>query len=114
MKFRIAITLACVLAGTAAIAGPDKDDDEIFDQAVKEFGYTAGAAWQCTPEQDQTKLEGEVLKAFSGLARLFGTDQAFFFAAAFGSGTRDEINKDNCAGFIKNFTDGMKPSIKAE
>ncbi len=102
MSCRIAIILACMLAGTAAMAGSDKDDDEIFDQAVK------------TPEQDQTKLEGEVLKAFSGLARLFGTDQAFFFAAAFGSGTRDEINKDNCASFIKNFTDGMKPSTKVE
>lgn len=114
MNFRIAITLACMLVAPVAMAGSSKDEDEIFDQAVKEFGYTAGAAWQCTPEQDQTKLEGEVLKAFSGLARLFGTDQAFFFAAAFGSGTRDEINKDNCASFIKNFTDGMKPSTKVE
>lgn len=114
MNVRIAITLACVLFSSTAMAGPNEEDDEIFDQAVKEFGYTAGAAWQCTPEQEKAKMEGEVLKAFSGLARLFGTDQAFFFAAAFGSGTRDEINKDNCSGFIKNFTDGMKSSTKVE
>lgn len=115
MKFRMATALACVMVASAAMTGPaSADEDEAFDQAVKEFGYTAGAAWQCTPEQEQAKMERDVLTAFSGLSRLFGTDQAFFFAAAFGSGTRDEINKDSCDTFIKNFNDGMKPSTKVE
>jgi hypothetical protein len=95
-------------------ADDSPDKDEAFDDAVREFGYNAGAALQCTAEPERPQMEREVLKAFNGLSRLFGTDQAFFFAAAFGAGTQDEINKSDCATYIQNFTDAMKSSARAE
>lgn len=96
------------------LAEDERDKDEAFDDAVRQFGYNAGMAHQCTAEAERPQMEKEVLKAFNGLARLFGTDQAFFFAAAFGAGTQEEIDKADCASQIQSFKDAMKSSADAE
>jgi hypothetical protein len=49
-----------------------------------------------------------VLKAYSGLVRLFGTDRAFFYAAAFGAGTSMAIDKAKCAAYIEDFRSALK------
>jgi len=90
------------------------DDDQAFDDAVRQFGYAGGAAWHCSAEKDRAAVERQALQAYSGLARLFGTDQAFFFASSFGAGTMDEIKKEDCAKFIEAFTREMAKAQKAQ
>jgi hypothetical protein len=114
MKSALAAIICAAAMAFPALADDGQDKDEAFDDAVREFGYNAGAALQCTAEPDRPQMEREVLKAFNGLSRLFGTDQAFFFAAAFGAGTQEEINKSQCPTYIQNFTDAMKSSARAE
>lgn len=106
--------LFAAAATLPVLADDSQDKDEAFDDAVRQFGYTAGAALQCTPEAGQPQMEKDVLKAFSGLSRLFGTDQAFFFAAAFGAGTQEKVDKADCPAHIQSFKDAMKSSARAE
>lgn len=114
MRLVVAGILLALLTSFTAFADDKADQDEAFDDAVQEFGFNAGLALQCTPDAEKKNMEGEVLKAYNGLARLFGTDQAFAFAAAFGAGAQDEVNKTECDSYIRKFTDSMKPSIRAE
>lgn len=114
MRLAFLTLVFAVAVCSPVLADEGGDKDEAFDEAVRQFGYNAGAAHQCTAEAERPQMEREVLKAFNGLARLFGTDQAFFFAAAFGAGTQEEINKADCASHIQSFTDAMKSSAGAE
>ena len=84
------------------------DDDEAFEQSVRNFGYTAGAAHQCAKEADRPRIEADAIKAYSGLTRLFGTDHAFFFAAAFGAGSTIPVDPAKCADYAATFGKAMK------
>lgn len=84
-----------------------------FEEAVRNFGFASGAAHQCAPTAERTRIEADVLKAYSGLGRLFGTDQAFFYAAAFGAGTVMPIDKTKCAEFTSEFNMGMQNGSRA-
>lgn len=114
MRSVFAAIFLTLLTSFTAFAEEKADQDEAFDDAVQEFGFNAGLALQCTADAEKKKMEGEVLKAYNGLARLFGTDQAFAFAAAFGAGAQDEVNRTECESYIRKFTDSMKPSVRAE
>jgi hypothetical protein len=83
-------------------------DEEAFELSVRNFGYTAGAAHQCAKETERRKIEAEAIKAYSGLTRLFGTDQAFFFAAAFGAGSTMPVDTSKCAEYTANFNTAMR------
>jgi hypothetical protein len=85
----------------------DGDDDERFSLAVKDFGYAGGGAWQCAGNDERIGIEKQAMTAYNGLLRLFGTDEAFFFSAAFGAGTSASIDKAECGDFLKQFKDGM-------
>ena len=85
-----------------------------FEEAIRNFGFVSGAAYQCLPEADRTAHDREVLKAFSGLVRLFGSDRAFFYAAAFGAGTGMSIDKTKCASYIDDFRAAMKSSARGQ
>lgn len=87
-----------------------EQEDERFEDAIRNFGFVSGAAYQCLPEAERTAHDREVLKAFSGLVRLFGSDRAFFYAAAFGAGTSMSIDKAKCASYIEDFRAAMKTS----
>lgn len=113
ITLRAAALVALVCFGQA-IADTPADEDAAFDEAVKEFGYLGGAAWQCSAGESQLAIEREVLRAFNGIAQLFGTDQAFYFAALFGAGATGQIEKEKCAAHLENCADGMKSSVKAE
>lgn len=47
------------------------------------------------------------MTAYNGIVRLFGSDEAFFFASAFGGGTTDSIDKAKCTEFVSHFKAGM-------
>jgi hypothetical protein len=91
-----------------------EQEDLRFEEAIRNFGFVSGAAYQCLPEADRTAHDREVLKAYSGLVRLFGSDRAFFYAAAFGAGTSMSIDKSKCAAHIEDFKDAMKSSGRGQ
>ena len=92
----------------APASSPAEDEDLRFEESIRNFGFVSGAAYQCLPEADRTAHDREVLKAFSGLVRLFGSDRAFFYAAAFGAGTSMSVDKAKCPGYIEDFRAAMK------
>ena len=108
---RIQMCSLVLMAGLAAAAPPasaeEADEDEQFTAALSDFGYAGGAAWQCAEGAQKNDIERNAMKAFNGLVRLFGSDEAFFFASAFGGGTTDAIDKANCASFAEHFKAGL-------
>lgn len=88
-------------APPAAAAGAD--DEEAFEEKLREFGYWYGAAFGCAPQAKQAEVERQVLDAYHSIARLFGTDRAFFYAAAFGHGTSVKIEGQKCPDFPEKF-----------
>ena len=91
-----------------------EQEDARFEDAIRNFGFVSGAAYQCLPEKDRTAHDREVLKAYSGLVRLFGSDRAFFYAAAFGAGTSMSLDKAKCTGYIEDFRAAMKSSVRSQ
>lgn len=102
----LAVITAVTVPSLPALA-EDVDEDEQFTLAVKDFGYAGGAAWQCAADAERPGIEIQAITAYNGLAQLFGTDEAFFFSAAFGAGTSAAIDKAECGEFLKQFKDGM-------
>lgn len=86
-----------------------EQEDERFEESIRDFGFVSGAAYQCLPAADRPAHDREVLTAYSGLVRLFGSDRAFFYAAAFGAGTGFAIDKGKCDDYVRDF----KAAIKA-
>ena len=121
----VAISIAALLplAAAAQTAPPAnapasglslaEQEDERFEDAIRDFGFVSGAAYQCLPEAERAAHDREVLRAFSGLVRLFGSDRAFFYAAAFGAGTSLGIDRAQCARYIEDFRAAMKTSVRA-
>ena len=102
------LTLLSALAVmTPVMAEEAVDEDEQFTEAVRDFGYAGGAAWQCAAEDARGDIERQAMVSYNGLARLFGTDEAFFFSTAFGAGTSAPIDKAECETFSKQFQEGM-------
>ena len=118
----LAISIA-VLLPVSAVAQTAKpapapslaeQEDLRFEDAIRDFGFVSGAAYQCLPEVDRTAHDREVLKAYSGLVRLFGSDRAYFYAAAFGAGTSMSLDKTKCASYIEDFMAAMKSSARSQ
>jgi hypothetical protein len=118
MRARLAaiVLLALLPALACAQAKPTTADDEDlrFEESIRNFGFVSGAAYQCLPDAERTAHDREVLKAYSGLVRLFGSDRAFFYAAAYGAGTSMSIDKAKCAGYIQDFRAGMKSGSRGQ
>lgn len=102
----LALTAALGFSGTA-MAADEMLEAQQFTEAVKDFGYAGGVAWQCAEPEVQTEIERQSMISYQGLVRLFGTDEAFLFAAAFGAGTSDQIDKAECEAFETRFRDGL-------
>src|SRR5512139_3182443 len=90
-------------AQAPAVAAAAADDEEMLDEKLREFGYWSGAAYGCVPEAKQAEVERKVLDTFQHIARLFGTDRAFFYAAAFGRGTTAKVEAAKCPEFLEKF-----------
>lgn len=112
MRVRLLALAFTALLPLLAVAQPKLDpaeeEDVKFEESIRNFGFLSGQAYQCLPEPDRAAHDREVLKAYSGLVRLFGTDRAFFYAAAFGSGTSTNVDTAKCAGHIADFRAAMK------
>jgi hypothetical protein len=93
---------------------PAEEEEIRFEESIRNFGYLSGQTYQCLPEGERTAHDREVMKAFSGLVRLFGSDRAFFYAAAFGAGTGASIDKAKCADYIADFRAAMKAGGRSQ
>lgn len=109
-----ALLPALALAQSGSLGQRLQDEDARFEEAIRDFGFTSGAAWQCSAPEAQSGVESEVMRAYAGLVRLFGTDRAFFYAAAFGAGTGMAIDKGKCAEYIADFRKAMKSQGKGQ
>ena len=117
MRARFAAIVLFVLlpALACAQAKPADDDEDLrFEESIRNFGFVSGAAYQSLPDAERTAHDREVLKAYSGLVRLFGSDRAFFYAAAYGAGTSMSIDKAKCPGYIQDFRAGMKSGSRGQ
>ena len=93
-----------------AAQAQETDEEEAFDEKLRAFGYWSGAAFACAGEAKQAEVERKVLDNFNGIARLFGTDRAFFYAAAFGNGTTHKVEPAKCPEFLEKFQKSVAPS----
>ena len=110
MKFSTSLAALAFLSLFEAVApamAEDAADDEMFTDAVKDFGYAGGAAWQCAEADARSDVERQAMVSYHGLVRLFGSDEAFFFSAAFGAGTSAAIDKTECEAFTRQFHEGL-------
>ena len=96
--------VARLQAAQATPAQPD--DDEQLDASLRKFGRAAGAAYQCA-DTDRERVVVDVKHAYSRIGQLFGTDHAFYFAAAFGGGTVQDFDKGRCAELVKKLQDSV-------
>ncbi len=114
------LPIAAVAQSAEPVAPPPpapslaEQEDLRFEEAIRNFGFLSGATYQCLPEADRAAHDREVLKAFSGLVRLFGSDRAFFYAAAFGAGTSVSIDKAKCASYTEDFKAAMKSHARGQ
>lgn len=99
--------MAAVSLTVPAAAEEQVQDDEQFTEAVRDFGYAGGAAWQCAEGDARTDIERQSMVSYHGLVRLFGSDEAFFFASAFGAGTSSPVEKAECDAFTTQFREGL-------
>lgn len=99
----LVLALCCVAAPTIA----QDEDEAAFDDALRNFGLTAGMAWQCSPEDMRESVDARTLEAYSGILRLFGSDRAFGFAASYGVGIAADVEDSDCAARIAAFEDGL-------
>ncbi len=103
------ILLFCVLAALSSLASAQNSDESLdFDTGLRNFGFTSGAVHQCSDKDRQVKVEHDVLKAYSGIVRLFGSDHAFFYAASFGAGSQMAIDRSKCDEYKASFAKSMK------
>jgi hypothetical protein len=125
MRLHLLALSIAVLLPVAAMAQTDKNvalppastaeqEDARFEEAIRNFGFLSGATYQCLPESDRATHDREVLRAYSGLVRLFGSDRAFFYAAAFGAGTSMSIDKAKCSTYVADFKAAMKSNSRGQ
>src|SRR5262245_37422597 len=80
---------------------PTDQEEEQMDGALRKFGYVSGQAFQCHTKEQQAKAERVALDVATNILRLFGSDRAFFYAAAFGAGASEQMDQKACPGAIK-------------
>ena len=99
----------CLATGMVAAQQPPAataaDDEEQLDTALRKFGYVSGQAYQCHAKDQQAKVERTALDVATNVLRLFGSDRAFFYAAAFGAGASGDIDRQKCPATIKEASD---------
>ena len=82
--------MLCLLASNPRAQQPTlsqpADEEEQMDAALRKFGYVSGHAFQCYSGDQQAKAERAAIDVATNILRLFGSDRAFYYAAAFGAG----------------------------
>jgi hypothetical protein len=99
---RLAAGVALVaVQGVAMAQMPSDAEEEKLDMTLRKFGYVSGQAFQCHSKEQQLKLEKTALNVGTNILRLFGSDRAFFFAAAFGAGAAEQLDTKTCPDLIR-------------
>ena len=80
---------------------PSDQEEEQMDMAMRKFGYVSGQALQCHSKEQQITLERTVLDIAKSVLRLYGSDRAFYYAAAFGAGASERMDQKECPAAIK-------------
>ncbi len=107
------MTSSLAWAQSETPASKAEEADIAFEESIRDFGYLSGVALQCQAQgANRLQHEREVLKAYDGLVRLFGSDRAFYYAAAFGAGSVDSLDKSKCAEYKDKFNAAMKSGRK--
>jgi hypothetical protein len=101
MKWVLGCVALVSVQGVAMAQMPSDAEEEKMDTALRKFGYVTGQAFQCQTKQQQVKLEKTALSVGTNILRLFGSDRAFFFAAAFGAGASEQLDTKRCAEYVK-------------
>jgi hypothetical protein len=96
----------CLLTGIGVAQQPQStlptdQEEEQLDTAMRKFGYVSGQAFQCHTKEQQVKAERVALDVATNILRLFGSDRAFFYAAAFGAGASEQMDQKACPAAIK-------------
>ena len=94
------------VSGSAPAAAVD--EEELFDESLKRFGYLAGLARGCVVETSRADFEREALDLHAAIGRLLGTDRAFLFSTSFGYGTSVEVETKDCAEVLKNYDERVE------
>jgi hypothetical protein len=99
----------CLLTGIGVAQQPTStlptdQEEEQLDTAMRKFGYVSGQAFQCHTKEQQVKAERVALDVATNILRLFGSDRAFFFAAAFGAGASEQMDQKGCPAAIEEAT----------
>ena len=89
------------LQGSASAQVPTEDQEEQMDASFRKFGYVTGQAFACHSKEQQKNLEATAFTVGTNILRLFGSDRAFFFAAAFGAGSSQTVDAAKCPALIK-------------
>lgn len=106
--------LAAGLLGSSPVLAQAADEpaeeqtEEAFDEALNQFGYAAGVTHQCSDADAKAQTLYRVQQVFNRLTQLFGSDRAFYFAAAFGAGSVDKIEEGSCDSYKRAFWDALK------
>jgi hypothetical protein len=109
MQKTIILTLMLLGLGINSAIAQMPNEEEKFDDAIQQFGYVSGAAFQCAKAKQQAPMmEREVMRVFSGITRLFGSDRAFFYAAAYGAGATATIDRAKCADYTRQFQQSIQ------
>jgi hypothetical protein len=95
------VGIGLVLAAGAAQA--QQDPEEMFDEQIRQGGYTAGLALQCAPADRKVAVEREIVNRSNEIVRLFGSDRAFYYAASFGAGAEAKYNSADCTKILEQF-----------
>ncbi|MFM7448435.1 MAG: hypothetical protein ACKO24_07550 [Leptolyngbyaceae cyanobacterium] len=106
----VGINSAIAAPQPQGVSASSPDEEEKFDDALQQFGYLSGAVFQCAKLNNAPSLEGEILRVFSGIIRLFGSDRAFFYAAAYGAGATASIDRNKCADYTQQFQQAIQKS----
>ncbi len=106
-QLALLILILMGLCSQSAIA-QTMEEEEKFDQSIEHFGYLSGMAFQCADLNQAESMEMDALKAFTGITRLFGSDTAFFYAASYGVGATNKIDRSKCAEYIRQFQESME------
>lgn len=101
------LILAALLCLPVLSLANNPDEDAQFDESVRSFGFLSGAVYQCAKDTDKGTIDSQVLKAYTGILKLFGSDTAFFYAASFGAGTATEVDSKKCAAYTADFNKKM-------
>ena len=89
------------LQGSASAQVPTEEQEEQMDASFRKFGYVTGQAFACHTKEQQKNLEATAFTVGTNILRLFGSDRAFFFAAAFGAGGAQAVDAAKCPALIK-------------